>query len=322
MTHATRIQGSRIVVTGGAGFIGSHLVHELVARGAAQVTVVDSLRYGDLANLGSESKVRMVKHEIGFDPEAELAGALEGADLLFHLAAEKHNQSKDSPARVIKSNVSGTLSLYELAVRAGIKKVVFSSSLYAYGRLRGDAMVESERCDPRTVYGISKLTGEQLLAYTGDTSKVPWNVLRYFFIYGPKQFAGMGYKSVIIKSFERLLAGEPAVVFGDGEQALDYVFVDDAVDATIRAMEADVSGEVLNVATGKAVKVKDLVAEITRASKTGVAPIAGPADWTAGTNRFGDPHKTAERLGWRVTTSLEAGLERVFSWIQSQPRSA
>src|SRR5688500_14840531 len=140
-----RINGSRIVVTGGAGFIGSHLVRALVERGAAQITVVDSLRYGDLANLGSQPGVRLVKHEIGFDPPAELANALEGADLLFHLAAEKHNQSKDSPSRVIASNVSGTLSLYEAATAAGVKKIVFTSSLYAYGRMTGGAFVESER---------------------------------------------------------------------------------------------------------------------------------------------------------------------------------
>ena len=313
-----RITGSRFVVTGGAGFIGSHLVHALLAQGAEHVTVVDSLRYGDLANLGALERVSLVKHEIGWSDPAELAAALEGADYVFHLAAEKHNQSKDSPARVIQSNVAGTLSLYELAVRAGVKKVVFSSSLYAYGRYVGGPMVETERCEPRTVYGVSKLTGEHLLAYIGETAKLPYVVLRYFFIYGPKQFAGMGYKSVIIKSFERLLAGEAPVVYGDGEQALDYVYVDDAVDATIRAMASDVSGEVINVASGTAVKVRDLVGETGKAGGKTIAPASGPADWTAGSIRHGSPEKAASVLGFRATTSLAEGLEKTYAWVAGQ----
>lgn len=315
---AMGIDGSRIVVTGGAGFIGSHLVRALLARGAAEVTVVDSLRYGDLANLGEQERVRLIKHDIGFDAPAELDAALRGAELLFHLAAEKHNQSKDAPARVLTSNVAGTLSLYEAAARAGIKKIVFASSLYAYGRMNGGAFVETERCEPRTVYGISKLTGEHLLAYTSQSSGIPYVVLRYLFIYGPKQFAGMGYKSVIVKSFERLLAGEAPIVFGDGAQSLDYVYVDDAVEATVLAMEKDVSGEVLNVASGVPTSVRDLIETILTVSGRSIAPLDAPADWTAGTERFGDPEKAARLLGFRVTTPIEEGLRRTYDWIAAR----
>ena len=314
MSHAT---DSCVVVTGGCGFIGSHLVGALRAAGARRIVVVDSMRYGDPANLGASPGVELVKHEIGFDPPARLAQALGGADYLFHLAAEKHNQSKDSPERVIASNVTGTLQLFEHACAAGVKKIVFTSSLYAYGRLRGEPFDESERCEPRTIYGISKLAGEHLLAHLHERHGTRYTILRYLFIYGPKQFAGMGYKSVIVKSFERLLAGEPPVVYGDGRQQLDYVFVDDAVGATLRALGAEADSELLNVGSGVGTSVEELVKLMVRVSGRQLAPIAGPADWTAGSCRVASVAKTARVLGWRASTPLAEGLARTLEWIRA-----
>jgi UDP-glucose 4-epimerase len=302
-------------VTGGCGFIGSHLVRELATRGAARIVIVDSLRYGKRENLPPELSVEVLQHELGFGDPSELERALEGVDYLFHLAAEKHNQSKDAPTRVLRSNVEGTAALYAAAGRAGVKKVVFSSSLYAYGRLSGKAMLESEVPTPRTVYGVSKLAGEHLLGFFGREHGFEHVSLRYFFVYGSRQFAGTGYKSVIVKSFERLLAGQPAQIFGDGAQALDYVYVDDAVEATCRALEAPVSGELFNVGSGVAVSVRELVELITRLAG-GPQPTFAPADWTAGTSRVGDGTHTTEVLGWKASTSLEEGLKRTLEWIR------
>ncbi|HMR77156.1 MAG TPA: NAD-dependent epimerase/dehydratase family protein, partial [Polyangiaceae bacterium] len=311
--------GQRVVVTGGAGFIGSHLVRRLLEMGAAQVVVIDSLRYGDQANLaGTSEAVELVQHTLGTDNPKDLDRALDGADLLFHLAAEKHNQSKDSPDRVYRANIAGTHGLYERAVAAGVKKVVFSSSLYAYGRMRGAPFVETELPQPRTVYGITKLAGEHVLAHFAETHGLSTMVLRYLFIYGPKQFAGMGYKSVIMKSFDRLLAGEAPIVFGDGEQTLDYVYVDDAVDATISAMTQDVSGETLNVASGRGVSVNELLDTMIRVSGKQTQKEPGPADWTAGTKRIGDPSHAQKVLGFSAQTSLEDGLRKTYDWIRSQ----
>ena len=313
------IAGQHVVVTGGAGFIGSHLVRRLLKMGAAKVTVIDSLRYGDPANLADTSDaVNLVQHTLGSDDPASLNAALDGAKLLFHLAAEKHNQSKDSPDRVYRANIAGTHSLYERAVVAGVKKVVFSSSLYAYGRMHGEPFLETEIPEPRTVYGITKLAGEHVLGHFAQAHGLETMVLRYLFIYGPKQFAGMGYKSVIVKSFERLLAGNAPIVFGDGKQTLDYVYVDDAVDATIAAMTQDVSGEVLNVASGKGVSVNTLLDTLISVSGKSAKKEPGPADWTAGTLRVGDPEKAKRVLGFSAETSLEDGLRRTYEWIRTQ----
>lgn len=317
MSNPHSLAGASVVVTGGCGFIGSHLVRALGARGAARIVVIDSLRYGKPENLPAEVPVEIVKHDLGFGDAAELDRALAGADYLFHLAAEKHNQSKDDPTRVLRSNVEGTAALFQAAGRAELKKVLFTSSLYAYGRLAGPPMVETELPLPSTVYGISKLTGEHLLAFFAKQYAMDFVTLRYFFVYGPRQFAGTGYKSVIVKSFERLREGAPPVVFGDGRQALDYVYVDDAVEATCRALESPLSGELFNVGSGVATSVRELIELMVRVSGRRVAVETGPADWTAGTSRAGNVEKIAALLGWRATTSLEQGLGATLRWLQT-----
>lgn len=304
-------------MTGGAGFIGSHLVKRLVDLGAERVCVVDSLRYGDLANLQEYSgRVELIRHTLGTDSISDLDGALEGCDYLFHLAAEKHNQSKDEPTRVVRANIEGTLALYELAADKQVKKIVFSSSLYAYGRMRGEAFVETELPRPQTVYGVSKLAGEHLLEYLSVQRRIPYLALRYLFVYGPRQFAGMGYKSVIVKNFERLKRDEAPVVFGDGEQSLDYVYVDDVVEATLRAALVEASGEVVNVASGVPTSVNQLLDTMIQVSGKQLQKTRGPADWTAGSRRYGDPDKASNVLGWRASTSLEEGLARTWEWVR------
>ena len=309
-----------VMVTGGCGFIGSHLVHALAAHGAERIVVVDSLRYGKPENLGTlEDQVEIVQYTFGESPRDLLKPALEGVTHLFHLAAEKHNQSKDDPARVYQSNIIGTHTLFEDAVEAGVRKIVFTSSLYAYGRMTGAPFVETEVPQPRTVYGISKLAGEHILGHFGQTRGVAWNVLRYLFVYGPKQFAGLGYKSVILKNFERILRGEQPVILGDGAQELDYVFVDDVVDATLSAMESPVTNEVVNIASGQGTRVDELTEAMLRVSGSVLRPAYGPPDWTHGSSRVGNPERAAAVLGWRATTPLDAGLRRTFEWIRRNP---
>ncbi len=323
MNSKHALASANVVVTGGAGFIGSHLVRELVRRGVGRVVVVDSLRYGDPGNLGALSdRVELVQHTLGFDDRAALERALEGVNYVFHLAAEKHNQSKDDPSRVYRANLEGTHTLYEVAVAAGVKKVVFSSSLYAYGRMKGEPFTETEIPKPQTVYGITKLSGEHVLRFFEVQHGLEWNALRYLFVYGPKQFAGMGYKSVIVKNFERLLAGQRPTVYGDGSQALDYVFVDDVVDATIQAMEQDVSGEVMNVGSGRATTVDHLIGRMIHVSGKKVEKQLEPPDWTAGSYRVGNVDKIARVLGWTAQTSLDEGLSETFAWIQEHGASA
>jgi UDP-glucose 4-epimerase len=310
------VRRRRIVVTGGAGFIGSHLVRALLAAGAAHVRVLDDLRCGDPANLGgATTDVELVRVRLGWDdPTRHLAGA----DVLFHLAAEKHNQALDRPADLLRANVEGTHQLLAAAARHGVRHVVFTSSLYAYGRMAGPPCTEDACPQPTTVYGISKLAGEHLLRHFAGRDGLPGTVLRLYFVYGPRQYAGMGYKSVIVQNFERLLAGQPAVVYGDGRQALDYVYVADVVEALLRALTPAAAGQVFNVASGTAVTVRDLVTAMATVAGAPDAPVFEAADWTAGTSRSGSAAPLAERPGCRPRTNLETGLGRTRPWLGGQ----
>jgi len=313
-----RLTGAKVVVTGGAGFIGSHLVRSLIQRGASHVTVIDSLRYGDIANLGKIPGVSVIKHSLGTDAVEKLEEILVGHDALFHLAAEKHNQSKDSPYDVVRANVDGSLQVFTAAAKAGVKKIVYTSSLYAYGRVDGVDFQETDIPAPRTVYGMSKLAGEHLLNYIRKEYGTPFSVVRYLFVYGPKQFAGMGYKSVILKNFERLLKGERPIIFGDGKQALDYIYVDDAVEATIQAMERNLDCGLINVARGEEVSVERLVSTMCEVLNRPFDPIYEAADWTAGTRRVGDISKARGVLDWSPNIDLKEGLTRTADWMKSQ----
>jgi len=300
-----------VMVTGGLGFIGRHLVRGALDAGARRVRVLDR-RAAATGELPAEAD--SVVFDLGADPAAGLARALEGVELLFHFAAEKHSQARPVPERILRANVDGSYDLLAAAAAAGVRKVVFASSVFAYGRASGPPLDEAEAPRPTTVYGISKLAGEHLLDHARAHLGMAGVALRFFFVYGPGQDAGRGYRSVIVRTLERLRDGLRPTVYGDGRQALDYVYVADAVDATLRAMRCDVSGEVLNVGSGVATPVLTLIERLTATAGATLAPEFLPPDATAGTCRAARIARAREVLGWAPATPLEDGLRRTWEW--------
>jgi len=316
---AVHIENATFAVTGGCGFIGATVVRQLLEQGAGRVVVLDSLKAGRRERLPDDRRLTVIETPLGEVPVETLTRQFRGIDDVFHLAAEKHRPSLDSPRELVLTNVLGTNDVIEAGRVAGIRKLIFSSSLYAYGRMSGAPMVETEPCHPHTLYGTTKIAGENLVeaAYRrGDFAAVS---LRYFFVYGPRQYVGTGYKSVVVSNFERMRRNEPPLIHGDGEQALDYSHVDDIARATILAMSREVNGKVLNVGSGRALSVNELTEAMMRAAEVRFEPIFDEADHTVGSCRVANTGHAESLLGFRSQVPLEEGLRSTWDWIRTQP---
>lgn len=304
------------LVTGGIGFIGHHLVNDLISSGQ-NCAVLDNARSGNWENINP--KASLIDKGLEDMSPLELEECLVGVDTLYHLAAEKYNSSSMTPARVLEVNVAATDRLFAAAVKAGVKRIVFTSSLYAYGSLGPQPMLESDLPAPWTHYGISKLSGEHLLAVNCAKTKTTWNIARLFFIYGPRQFAEGGYKSVIQSNFEMLSKGQNVTIKGDGNQRLDYVFVDDCVRALRLLGTSSVSGKTVNVSSGESLSVEEVLRLMCRAAGQQFTPDFIARDWTHGTNRSGGRGLIGELFGWQPEVDLETGLREIWGWL-SEPQ--
>jgi UDP-glucose 4-epimerase len=308
----------KVIVTGAAGFIGHHLVRDF-DRNEVDLFGLDDGRTGNWGQVSSFVKPNYSPMEdLTF---REMCDYLDGADVLFHLAAEKYNSSKMTPESVIDVNVRATDLLFRAAVEVGISRIVFTSSLYAYGNLGPKLMSEGDIPLPRTHYGISKLTGEHLLQTACIGSKTSWNIARLLFIYGPEQYADGGYKSVIVTNFERILNGLRPLIKGDGEQALDYVYIDDCKRALMSLADSAVIGKTVNVSNGKAVTVNHLIQEMCLVADIDFEPEYIEADWTNGTSRVGRNDHIREHFGWIPAVDLREGLTRTWNQMKKDKES-
>ncbi len=309
------IKGQKILVTGAGGFIGYHLTNALLAGGAAEVRALDDLRCGSWKYF--PDKAVKIERDFAAMRGGELAEALKGVSVLFHLGAEKYNSAMLRPESILQVNVEGTYKLFAAAKKAGVKQIVFSSSLYAHGGIAAPPLKESDMPKPWTVYGISKLTGEHLLNHFTRDGAMQGTSLRFFFVYGPRQFAGMGYKSVIVNNFERILKGEAPKIFGSGMQVLDYIYVGDVVRAMLLAASGTWAGRVMNIGTGSGISINELTKKMLQAADSMLKPETCPKDWTDGTSRVADMTNTLKDGLWRPDISIETGLAKVLEWMRT-----
>jgi len=309
---------SNFLITGGAGFIGSHLTEFLLSLGAKEIRILDNLKCGNLSNISMVNhNVKFYQTDIGRVSEPELDEMMKDIDYVFHLAAEKHNQSKDSPEIVIRSNINGTYKLLNSAQKNNVKKVIFTSSLYAYGEHKNIPMTETQCPAPSTIYGISKIAGENLFEYFKKNFDLDYSTARLFFVYGTKQYAGQGYKSVILKNFERIINGQSPIIFGDGEQSLDYIYIDDVLKALVQLLNPEFNGELFNIGTGRAININELTFLMLKVANSQLKPIYQEHDKTHGTIRCSDSSKAQEFLKWKQETSIQQGLTYIYRWLKN-----
>lgn len=304
----------RYLVTGGAGFIGSAIVEELVARGET-VAVLDDLSTGKEANLGAvRGRIEFILGSI-CDP-ATIAAAARGADFVLHLAARTSvPRSVESPAETNAVNIDGTLNALVAARDARARRFIFAASSSAYGETPTLPKVETMPAEPISPYGVAKFTGELYARVFGRCYGLENVSLRYFNVFGPRQDPGSPYSGVLSRFMAALLEGKPPVVYGDGEQSRDFTYVENVVDATIRACFApEVSGSVINVGTGNRFTLnhtlrvlEKITAHPVRASYT--APRPGDI-----LHSQADIGLARRLLGYEPKVGFEEGLRRTWEW--------
>lgn len=300
----------RALVTGGAGFIGSHLVEGLLERGI-RVTVLDNLSTGKLENLPKGS-VRFVEGSI-LD-EAVLTDAVEGASVVFHLAASVSvPASVENPLESLRANAHGTAMTLEAARKAGVRRFVYSSSSAVYGERPAMPKREDHLPDPISPYAAGKLAGEEFVRAYAACFGMECVSLRYFNVFGPRQRADSPYAAVIPIFLARIREGKPLQVFGDGEQTRDFTFVTDVVRANLCCLDAErVNGGAYNIACGEQVSLNQLIEEMKRIVGQEVPveylpPRAGDVK-----HSVADISLAAKDLSYEPAVSWREGLRRMF----------
>ncbi len=294
-----------LLVTGGAGFIGSHLVKKLVESGES-VIVVDNLSTGKKEYV--DSRAKLVVCDIR-DKELEGVFRENEIELVAHLASQTDvSASIEDPVSDGDVNVLGTLNLLELCRKYDVKKIVFTSSAAVYGEPRYLPVDEKHELAPISPYGCSKLAVETYLAYYHRLYGIDFVVLRLANVYGPRQSKG------VVKEFiERLLKGESPVIYGDGKQTRDFIYVDDVVNAIVLAMERKTRRKQMNIATCKGTSVLDLLQTLQRMLASRVEPIFMPARKEIRRCYF-SYELAKNELGWEPTVELREGLRKTILW--------
>ena len=317
------IKGQRCLVTGGAGTIGSTIVDHLVA-GGAEVTVLDNFVRGRRENLAAalgSGNVRIAEGDIR--DRTLVKKLMSGMDLVFHQAAIRITQCATEPRLALEVLVDGTYEIVEAASDVGVRKVVTASSASVYGL--ATEFPTPERHHPYandTLYGAAKTFNEGLLRSFHAMRGLDYVALRYFNVYGPRMDIFGLYTEVLIRWMERIEAGQPPLILGDGAQTMDFVFTEDIARANLLAAEADVTDEVFNIGSGTETSLIQLAQALLHAMGSNLPLEFGPARSVNNvTRRLSDVSLAAERLGWKAEIGLDEGLRRLVTWWRAQRRT-
>jgi UDP-glucose 4-epimerase len=317
--HRDHFEGERVLVTGGAGFIGSHLVEALVSLGA-ETRVIDDLSGGDWANLDGFAD-GVEQHTASILDAKRLGEAAAGCRYVFHQAAlGSVPRSIEQPERYFESNVLGTVRVLEAARKAGVQRLVFASSSSVYGNPPGNAArVETDPLMPLSPYAATKASSEFALRAWADSYGLDTVALRYFNIFGPRQNANSAYAAVVAAFAVALDAGAPATIFSDGDQSRDFTYVANAVHANLLSARCPepLHGGIFNVACGGSISVNSLYAKMAELfGYGGPPPQHAPPRPSEVRSSLADIGSAGERIGYQPLVDFEAGLARTVDWYR------
>jgi UDP-glucose 4-epimerase len=316
------IDGASILVTGGAGLIGSSTIDLLLRRHApARIVVLDNMVRGSLANLGEalrDPRLRFVRGDIC--DTVTVREAMAGIDAVIHLAALRITACAAEPRRALEVMCAGSFNVVDAAREAGVKKIVAASSASVYGMAESFPTREDHHpYNDRTWYGASKVMLEGLLRSYRAMHGLPYVALRYFNVYGPRMDLHGKYTEVLIRWMDRIAAGVAPLILGDGRQTMDFVYIDDVARANVLALLSDADDEVFNVASGVETSLNDLAAALLKVMGSSLPTEHGPErSINPVARRLADTGKAARGLGFRAPVGLEEGLARLVAWRRRQ----
>lgn len=305
----------RVVVTGGAGFIGSHLTEELVERGF-EVIVVDNLATGKIENINhlfNKDNFKFIKGSI--TDLNLLREVFQGVHCVFHQAAlSSVPRSLNNPTATNEVNINGTLNVLIVAKDCGVPKVVYASSSSVYGDTQELPIREDRKPNPLSPYAVSKLTGEYYCKVFSNLYEIKSISLRYFNVYGPRQDPNSEYAAVIPRFITRILNHQPPIIYGDGNQTRDFTFIKDVVKANILSMEAEAAVGTFNIASGERIGIRELADKIMEIANLKLEPIYDEPQSGDVKDSLADISEAKAQLKYQPEFSLIDGLEETIKW--------
>lgn len=311
------LNGKKILVIGGAGLIGSHIVDELLKENVDEIVVYDNFSRGSYENLEIAIKDPRVKiFELGGDilQTDILNEAVKNKDYVFHLAALWLLHCHDYPRSAFHVNIEGTYNVLEACVKHQVKKLIYSSSASVYGDALELPMTEDHIYNNKTFYGATKIAGEHMCRAFYQRYGLNYLGLRYMNVYGARQDYKGTYIAVIMKILDRIDQGLSPIIYGDGSQAYDFIYVSDVARANIAALTSQATNQCYNVGSGIQTSIKLLTEKILKVVGSDLSIHYEPAGQTFVTNRVGDPRRAQAEIGFSHSIDLEEGLRRLIAW--------
>ncbi len=319
------LKGVKLLLIGGAGLIGSHTVDELLKEDVAEIRIYDNFARGRIENLRDalrDPRVQIFPHGGDLLHRDVLDVAMKGIDGVFHFAALWLLHCWEYPRAAFEVNIGGTFNVLEACLNHGVKRLVYSSSASVYGDAVVEPMTEDHPYNNTNFYGATKIAGEQMCRalyhrYKSTEKHFDYVGLRYMNVYGPRQDYLGAYIAVIMKILDRLDQGLPPVVYGDGSQAYDFIYVSDCARANVCAMKANATDVFYNVGTGMRTTIKELAELILEIAGFGQEIQYEPGGMTFVKNRIGCPKKAEAEIGFKARIGLKEGLEKLIEWRRS-----